>query len=278
MRFFDRMSNGWKLGMTSLSTIRDNTSLLLFPILSSLALLFVAATFLGGAFAWTGFDIDRALDQLAGGSEVLLYVMLFAFYLVSYFIIVFFNVALVHCARLIFDGKEATIRDGLNFSGTRIGSIVQWAFLAATVGIILKTLEERLGFVGQIVVSIIGMVWSIATFFVVPVIAYEDINPIQAVKRSGKIMGQKFGESIGANFSFGIFYLLGYVFILITAALLFAVSPVFGIVVGFLLAVLLHTVVSAAEMVFVAATYNMVHEQPAGRFNEDVLDSMFFQK
>jgi hypothetical protein len=278
MRFFDRMSNGWTLGMTSLKTIWENKSLLVFPLMSSIALIVVTLSFFGGAFAIFGKDLNLFLDELAGGSEILLYGILFIFYLVNYFIIVFFNVGLVHCARLIFEGKEATIKDGLDYSGSRLSSIINWALLAATVGVLLQFLEDRLGWIGQIVVGFIGIAWSIATFFVVPIIAYEDIGPIDALKRSGTLMKEKWGESIGANFSFGVFFLLGYLVIILSGIALFSINPILGVVVAVLSALLLHTVIAAAKTVFIAATYNHMTDLPAGRFDNEVLDTLFLVK
>lgn len=279
MKFFDRMSNGWTLGMTSLKTIWENKNLLVFPLMSGLALVFICLSFFGGAFAVFGPDLDIFLDRISGSSDIVLYSLLFGFYLINYFIIVFFNVGLVHCARLIFEGKEPTIKDGLDYSGSRLKTILSWVVLAATVGVILQFLEDNLGWLGKIVIGLIGMVWSIATFFVVPVIAYENVGPIDALKRSGKMMKEKWGESIGANFSFAVFYILGYVGIVIMTILLFFVHPILAIVAGVLAALLLHTLVAAAKTVFIAATYNHMTDQPAGRFEEDaMLDTLFLVK
>ncbi len=279
MNIFDRMGNGWRLGMTSIKIIKENKSLLLFPVLSSAALITVVLTFVGGAFAVFGTDFELMIDELLGTNQIVAYATLFIFYLISYFIIVFFNVALVHCARLIFDGEKPSIKDGLAFSGSRVGTIWSWAFLSATVGVILQAIEERLGFIGQIVVGLIGAVWSIATFFVVPILAYEEVDPIEALKRSGKLMKEKWGEAIGANFSFGVFFILGYLIIIVATVALFSIHPILGIVSGVLSALLLHTVVAAAKTVFIAATYNHMMNRPAGRFDEvDVLDGVFAKK
>lgn len=279
MSFFDRMSNGWQLGMTSLKTIWENKSLLVFPVMSGLALVFICLSFFGGSLAVFGWDIEAFFNSLAETNEVLLYLLLFGFYLINYFIIVFFNVGLVHCARLIFEGKKPTVKDGLDYSGSRIVSIGLWALLAATVGVVLKFLEDRLGWLGQIVIGLVGIAWSIATFFVVPVLAYEDLGPIDALKRSGQMMKEKWGESIGANFSFAVFYILGYFVIIIATIALFFIHPILAIGSAVLAALLLHTVVSASKTVFIAATYNHMTDQPAGRFDEDDrLDSLFMVK
>jgi len=279
MRFFDRLRKGWDLGITSLSIIRENMSLLLFPVLSSLALLLVTASFFGGFLIFAGIDLGGWINEGGDKNEMLLYLGLFAFYLVTYFIIVFFNVGLVHCARLVFEGREASINDGLQYAASRIDTVLSWALLAATVGVVLRIVEDRLGWVGQLIAGIVGVVWSVATFFVVPVIAYENVGPVEALKRSGRIMKEKWGEAIGANFSFGLFFILGYIVIISLGILLFQVHPLLGIIPGILSILLLHVVVAAARSVFIAATYNHLSNQPAGQFDEQgMLNELFVPK
>lgn len=278
MNFFDRLSNGWKLGMSSFGVIRENPSLMLFPVLSGTALLFICLTFFGGIAAMFGFQLDAFFARFDVGGEWLAYAALFIFYLINFTVIVFFNVGLVHCTRLIMEGKEAKVGDGIAYSISRLNAIVSWALLAATVGVILKTLEDRLGAIGQIIVGIVGIVWSIATFFVVPVIAYEDVTPIEAVKRSGRIVKEKWGEAIGANFSFGLFYFLGIIAIVAISVLLFFVHPVVAVVAGVLSFLFLATAVSAAKTVFLAAVYRHVNDEPVDFYDSDVLDTVFVPK
>ncbi|MCO6493949.1 MAG: hypothetical protein J5I98_36355 [Phaeodactylibacter sp.] len=278
MSFFDRLSNGWKLGLASFGVIRENPSLMLFPVLSGASLLFICLTFFGGIAALFGFNPDAFFSRFETGGEWLAYAALFLFYLVNFTVIVFFNVGLVHCTRLIMDGREAKVGDGIAYSISRLNAIVSWAILAATVGVILKTLEDRLGAIGQIIVGIVGIVWSIATFFVVPVIAYEDVTPIEAVKRSGRIVKEKWGEAIGANFSFGLFYFLGIIAIAAISVLLFFVHPIVAIVAGVLSFLFLATAVSAAKTVFLAAVYRHVNDEPVEFYDSEVLDNVFVPK
>ncbi|MCB0579753.1 MAG: hypothetical protein KDD10_10650 [Phaeodactylibacter sp.] len=278
MSFFDRLSNGWKLGMASFGVIRENPSLMLFPVLSGASLLFICLTFFGGIAAMFGFQLDAFFSRFETGGEWLAYAALFIFYLVNFTVIVFFNVGLVHCTRLIMDGREAKVGDGIAYSISRLNAIVSWAILAATVGVILKTLEDRLGAIGQIIIGIVGIVWSVATFFVVPVIAYEDVTPIEAVKRSGRIVKEKWGEAIGANFSFGLFYFLGIIAIVAISVLLFFVHPIVAIVAGVLSFLFLATAVSAAKTVFLAAVYRHVNDEPVEFYDSEVLDNVFVPK
>lgn len=277
MGFFSRLSNGWNLGMTALKTISENPKLLTFPLVSGFALIMACITFFGGSALVFGVDFDQWANHAFG--EYLGYVVIFAFYLICYFIIVFFNVGLVYCARRVFEGEEVEFREGLEFASSRIGTIFNWAVLSATIGVLLNILKDRLGFVGELISGLAGLAWSIATFFVIPILAYEDVSPMEAVKRSGQLMKEKWGEAIGANFGFGFLFFVGYVFLILTAVLLGStVSWAVGIIAGIVLALLLHAALSAAEMVFIAATYRHLHDEPTGNFNGDTLDSVFMPK
>lgn len=279
MGFFNRLSNGWKLGKTSLSTIRENPSLMLFPVVSGISLITLAISFFGGGYFLFGANLDAALDSTSG-NDWLMYLILFGFYFVNYFVVVFFNVGLVHCARAIFEGKETSFGEGLRYASTRIGTIASWALLAATVGMVLKTIQERVGAFGQILTGIVGVVWSIATFFVVPILAYEDVSPFEAVKRSSQILKEKWGESIGANFSLGIFNFLGILLVAIPSGFIlgYAVHPIAGIIVGFALFMVVMVATAAAETVFLAAVYQHANNEPVGKFQHDVLDDVFYRK
>ena len=277
MGFFSRIKNGWNLGLTSLQTISENPKLLAFPFISGIALVAACITFFGGFVLLFGVEYDQWAEQAFG--EYMGYVVLFIFYLLCYFIIVFFNVGLVHCARRVFDGEEVGFRDGIEFASSRFTTILNWAVLAATVGVLMQILKERLGFLGQMISGLAGLAWSIATFFVVPILAYEDISPMDAVKRSAELMKSKWGEAIGANFGFGILFFLGYIVIaFVTVLLITMVNPAVGIVAGIVMALILHAALSAAEIVFITATYQHLHNDPVGRFDGDTLDSVFMPK
>lgn len=285
MRFFDRLSAGWNLGITSLQTIRNNPQLMLFPVVSSLTLIAVVLSFvLGIAGVFIGFetifgDGHISSASLEGdGAEWLGYALTFIFYVISYFLIIFFNVGLVYCVKRIFEGEETSFKDGFRYASTRTVPILMWALLAGTVGTILKVIQEKGGAVGQIVAGLVGIAWSVVTFFVVPVLAYEDVNPIGAVKRSGNIVREQWGEAIGANVGLGIFSFLG---LLAAFAIGFATSfihPVFGIISGILTFLFVQVIVSAARMVFISATYQHVHDAPHGDFDEQILDAAFVPK
>lgn len=276
MNFFTRLSNGWQLATLSFETINKNRSLLLFPVLSTISLVFVLATFFGGTFFIVGDSITASLnDEQYGG--LLGYGLIFLYYLINFFVIVFFNAALIHCAIKVLDGEETSVNEGLSFAFSRIDKIFGWAVLSATVGTILQFLQN-MGKIGQFIASLLGIAWSIMTFFVVPVLVYEDKGVFESVRESGRLMKQKWGESLAANVSFGLFHFLGALVAILIAYLLSSVNMILAIIVGVAIILLVSTVITAARTVFVAAVYNHVTGKPAGNFDGDMLDSAFITK
>lgn len=279
MKFFDRLSNGWQLAKTSLAIIEEEKSLLLFPVLSTLALIMVCATFFGGGYFIFGDELLAAAETAETGSAVspFAYVLAFLYYFVTYFVIIFFNSALVHCAVQILNGEQTSLSEGLEFATAKLDKILAWTSIAATVGLFLKILQSNEK-VGQIAAAIIGAGWSILTFFVVPVILYEDKDVIGSIKRSGGIMREKWGESLGANFGFGFINFIAIIMIGILAVVLAQINVILAIIVGISSLLLLGTVMSAAQTVFLAAIYQRVNNKPTGNFDENILDDAFMVK
>jgi len=274
MSFFDRLSNGWKIAISSFKVLRENKQLIVFPILSGIFLIILSGIFTLGIFA--AFDWD--LDNLDTGG-ITQYLIAFGFYLINYFVVVFFNMALIHCTRLYFHGEEVTVEKGLKFSMSRIGVIFSWALFAATVGTILKAIQENSGIIGKIITGIIGIVWNVAVFFVIPVIAYEGLGPIAAFKRSSALMRQKWGESLAGTFSLGLISFLG---IVVVGGVLFLIGSAFHTLAGILLAILgalvVVTIISATETIFLSAVYHNINGDPVKHVNQQLVDGLFVQK
>jgi hypothetical protein len=272
MNFFTRLSNGWQLALNSFAVLKANRQLIIFPILSAIAMMLVIGTFVVAMFASAGWDTE----SLRGQSNVANYAILFLYYLVNYFVVVFFNIALVHCTHLYFNGEEPTVAKGLRFAVSRVGTIFSWAILAATVGLILRTIQEKVGSLGKIITGFVGIAWSVATFFVVPILAYENLGPIAAFKRSTSLMKEKWGESIGASFSFGIIQFLAILLLAVPSFVLgWLVHPIAGMA---LFAVGLFAIIvlfSAAKVIFVSAVYHDINGDPVKIFNQHFADNLF---
>ena len=275
MSLSTRFSNGWTIANNSFKVLKENRQLIVFPILSGISMILIVASFFTVALGFAGWNVDNISDP----GKVESYAIVFAFYIINYFVIVFFNMALIHCTSLYFKGEEVTIRKGIDFSMSRIGSIFAWAVFAGTIGGILKIIQENVGSLGKIITGIIGIVWSVATFFVVPVIAYENLGPIGAFKKSAKLMREKWGESIGAGFSF---FLIEIVAILAIAIMAFLLAISTNVIVGVAIAVigllLLMTVISALKTIFISAIYHNINGDPVELYNQQFIDNLFETK
>src|SRR5438128_5926665 len=212
---FDRIAMGWRLGMTAFGVLRDNKRLLVFPLLSALCCLIVMASFAAPIVLSERFR--DLIDKNQGFKDPVWYVVLFVFYFVNYFVIVFFNSALVSCALARFNGMEPTLGDGFSAAGSRLPQILGWSLVSATVGVILKIIEDRSEKLGQILTGLLGMAWGIMTYFVVPVLVVEKVGPIDAVKRSCSILKKAWGESLVANFGVGLLVFLMFLVALVPA-------------------------------------------------------------
>lgn len=275
MGFFDRMKTGWKIAMNSFKVLNANKQLILFPILSSISLALVIGSFTVGLLALNQWDFDN----IQINNEIVGIAVSLVFYIINYFVIVFFNVALVHCTRLYFRGEEVSLGAGVRFAMGRISTIFSWSIFAGIVGTILNSIQENAGILGKILTGIIGVVWSIATFFVVPVIAYENKGPLQAFRRSAQIMKEKWGESLTGNFSLAV---IQFIVILVAAFSLFVLGyifhPIAGVVLAALGAFVVYAIFSATQMIFVSAVYHNINDEPVAHFDKQLIDGLFSEK
>jgi len=261
--------------MNSFSILKKNKQLIIFPILSGVSLLLIMGIFVLGIMGVAGWDVQ----YINTDNRVLNYAILFGFYFVNYFIVVFFNMALIHCSKLYFDGEEVTVSKGLQFSASRIGVILSWAFFAATIGTILKIIQENTGTIGKIITGLLGIVWGIATFFVVPVIAYENAGPVTAFKRSSQLMKEKWGESLGATFSLGLIQMIVFLLAAVPIFLIAVyVNIIAGVMIGIMVGFVIFAVFSAAETIFISSVYNNVTGNIDDHFNQKIIDSLFVVK
>ena len=275
MSFFDRLSNGWTLAMNSFKVLKENKQLIIFPVLSGISLVLIMGSFVLAFLGINGWSFDNVEGPGGAGT----YLIMFAFYVINYFVVVFFNMALIHCTRLYFRGEEVSINAGLKFSLSRIGTIFSWALFAGTVGTILKIIQEESGIIGKIITGILGIVWGIATFFVVPIIAYENLGPIAAFKRSSQLMRQKWGESLGATFSFGLIQFIAMLILMVPCFLLGAtIHPIAGVALAIMGAFVMAAIFSAAQTIFVSAVYHNINDEPVKHFDQQMIDSLFQKK
>jgi len=146
-------------------------------------------------------------------------------------------VALIGAAQQSINGKDTVLGDGFGVANQHLGKIFAWALLSGTVGLLLSMLESNEK-IGRVVRSILGTAWAVITYFVVPVMIFENQAPPAAISRSIALMKQTWGENAGAQFGIGL--------ITTVAIPLIAVAC-------FAVAALVHAAAAAMLVIFVLA-------------------------
>jgi hypothetical protein len=281
-----KFARSWALMKASASVLRSDKSLLVFPLLSGLCTLLVAASFLipvgvmviGGEHA--GADFHERMSVLG-------YLLMFAFYLVQYFVIIFFQAALTGVALMHLRGEPTSVGAGFALARARLPQILGYALIAATVGLLLRMVQERLGLIGRFVVGLIGLAWTVATFLVVPVLVSKHVGPVDAVRHSVELLKRSWGENLIGQGGIGVvFGLLMFAAVLLGALLVggaIAMHSIVAVVVAAVVVVLgfilLGLIQSALQGIYAAALYRYAEagEASAG-FDQALLQQAFAPK
>jgi hypothetical protein len=268
---FESIGRSIELFRTSWGILMEDKKLLVFPLLSGIVSLMVLVTFI----------IPLVIGQFLGA--LFFYASLFIFYLVSYFVVIFFNTALISCVNARLQGREMSVGEGLSNALRHFTPILGWALLSATVGIILQLVRERGGIAGQIASAIAGGAWGLVTFFVVPVLILEDKGVFDAIKESTSLIRKTWGESIiGSGSIMLVFFIIGFLGLLgVFATIFIGDMTFFGIAVVLFIALVIVLAVMAAAMqgIFVTALYTYAKSGTVpSAFNRDLIQNAFVQK
>jgi hypothetical protein len=195
---FESISRSFTLVGESWEVLKKDREILLFPFLSGIALVLLVISFIVPVF-FTSVSVRWS---------PLLVVWLFLFYFLAYFVIIFFNTGLVTCAKIRLTGGDPTFRDGISNAVRHLPAILVWAAISATVGLILRLLSDRSGLIGKIIVGIIGVMWSLITYFVIPVLVFEEKGVIGSIKASASYFRKTWGETVVGQVSIGLIFFL----------------------------------------------------------------------
>lgn len=269
----------------SFRVIKLDREMLLFPLLAG-----VFSLLFSGALLFPTILVEftrQSADSIA--LSVIDYALIGATYLGLAFIATFFNVCVVYTTKTRFEGGDATFMDSIRFALSKIHLIFTWSLVAATVGVLLRMLDqaaERAGPIGRIVIGILstifGAAWSIVTIFVIPAMVYDDLGPIEAIKRSTQTLRRTWGETLVRHFGLGfiqfLFMLLG---VLVAVALFAVLTPLGGT--GFIVAIVLTVVYflgviltfTVANSVYNTALYAFANGGTPDAFDPATLEGAF---
>jgi hypothetical protein len=212
--FTEKLNNSWQLFKRSVDVIQDHPKLLVFPIVTgaltgAIALFFLAPVGLVlAAPHWVGGTKVQALADSIGfvrfdnGARLNLQpvgtAILAGMYLVNMFLATLASVAFNHEILEALNGRPVGISRGIGAACARWKSVLLWSLLAGVVGLLIRALEERLAIVGRLVAGLIGLAWSVASIFAIPILARETAfaNPFEILSKSAETIKRTWGEML----------------------------------------------------------------------------------
>lgn len=177
-----RIRRGWELTRRSWALVRRDRRLLVFPCAGA-----AVGTALGAAIVYWG--TGRARWGYVAAAAVLSFP---ATLLGSYF-----GLAFVAVARRALDGEPFRLRRGFRCANARVPALVARSAIATGAVLVLQVLLNLGGgwLAGTVASWLFGMAWAAAAFLVIPILAFEDVGPAEAVRRSARLVKRRWGEA-----------------------------------------------------------------------------------
>jgi uncharacterized protein DUF6159 len=190
-----RFARGMRLARESWSVVRLRPALLVIPGISALVWIAGSIVLLG---PW-------ALDVVDHHSRGRLFIDGAIGAYPAAFAATYFNVAFYTLAAATIDDRPMSVAEAFDRARARIWAIAWWALVATLVGVALRALEHLPagGYLRDGVEWIADAAWSLATFFVVPVLALEDVGVRGALRRSAATIRGTWGESVTGAIAIG---------------------------------------------------------------------------
>lgn len=274
-----RIGNSIELAKSSWTVLSEEKELLLIPVLSFATTVAVMALFGGGIY----FSLAEKVTQPGNATSLqptpLTYVVGAIGYLTITFVVTYFAAVLVSGAHQRLTGGRPTLGSAFAQATSRLGPILAWSLLTGTVGLVLQAIRSRAGFLGQIVVNLVGMAWEIVTWLAVPVVVVEGTGAVASLKRSAGLFKRTWGENLVAQAGFGLLGLVLMVPAVVLMMLVGVAIPVAGLLLAGLWVAVVSVVLSALNGIFRTALYLYASGQavPQG-FSTDQLEGAFAPK
>ncbi len=289
MGFFDTIGRGWTLSKLSFSVVKADPELLLYTFLSAM-MVFITII----AAAYPGYEAEQSNESHWAMTEVIdpetdepkmvmneetgklepvgreptgeYMAWIFLTYMVGAIIVVFWNSAIIVSAHERLTGGDPTIMTGIKAAFSRIHIIILWGIIAGTVGLLLRIARDAISsnkkahpalkILAVIMLWMVEIAWWMYTFFIIPMIVLEKKGIGDGLKGGRALFGKTWGENVTSGLGIGLISLVGIVFSLAVAGLIFfTISPTVGIIVAVALIGIIVLWTNTAEVVVVAALY-----------------------
>lgn len=220
MDIIDRIKRGITLTIDSIHVLRHHPRLMLFPLVSGVTGLLFLGIFFGVLFGVVRFTLNE-----------IMVIFFFILYLVLTFVTTFFTAGLVHQTRHVLDGGQPSLKAGVNAAWEVKTQLFVWALIAATIGVIINGLENSDSRAARIFGTIFGFAWTLLTFFIVPVIVFEDTDVKGMFTRSMGTFKQTWGETPISMLGVQLVSVVIAIPVVLIGLLSLSINPILGIAV-----------------------------------------------
>ncbi len=262
----------------SWNVLNKDMEIMWFPILSFIGTL-LAVVIMGVLFFFIalGGHPEALRNDHVEFNNIAVYGTLLIYYIVVFFISNFFQAALLTIVQGRFDGKDLSFRDGLRNASKNFTKLFYWSLISATVGVILRTIEDKFKFIGRIISSLLGAAWALLTYFSLPSLVIGNVSVKDSFKESAALIRKTWGETLIVNFGVGLFFgLLTFILCALTIGSIVLVPTYQMIITSIILLVLaffmMIIISSTLSSIFKLALYNYAKngKVPEG-FSEELI-------
>lgn len=164
------------------------------------------------------------------------------YYLLFMVVMTWVNVAYYYEILQAYSGNPIVLARGFAFASRKWRAILAWSLLAGFVGLLIRKIEENVGFVGRWITGLVGFTWSVASVFAIPVIIREEqqSNPVAYLKTSAGIIKRTWGEGLAGIVSISVVIVLAIIaytvlsfmvmFVLPETAILYVIIGIFVVI------------------------------------------------
>lgn len=260
-----------------------NKRLIFFPLFSILVEIFLFVLVFGAMLV---IHFHAHLSQLWHLEENPPIRWIYIIYVLIYYCLFHFVSLLINCGLLVyqwhrFQDKPISIIHALSLSIRHAILIVEWMLVFACINIFMVIVETPRNWLGKLSANYFGLSWWLSISLVFPMIIFENLRPLGALRASANLIKKTWGERISRRIGFSFIYFL-FMLPLILPFYCFFISSsenirfmMAGIIIIYLVVITILHSVSGVIFQLVLYGYSKYGKLLQG-FDQDCLDNVYW--
>lgn len=197
----ERRALSRSLSQQSWAIVRTNRYLLAFPFVGFLVTLIPIALFIVAAVAFG--DVDESSQSPA--DEIAMVVVTVVVMFVIAMISSIFTGGLVKSVLAEVRGQDSSFGEGLGAALGHSGRLARWALVQTIVGLVINAIQGdgKGGLLSTVLRNLVaataGVMWSLVTFLVMPILMNEQTPVVASIKKSAELLKSRWGLQLGGR-------------------------------------------------------------------------------